>query len=43
MKKFISNVFWKISFGGTCSKSENGAGIVLKITQYGIYSYDIIL
>jgi hypothetical protein len=35
--------FWKMSFDGACSKYGNGADIVLKIPQYGIYLHAIIL
>jgi hypothetical protein len=35
--------FWKMSFDGACSKSGNGAGIVFKSPQSGIYPHAIIL
>jgi len=41
-KKYFQG-FWQMSFDGTCSNSENGACIVFKSPQYGIYPHAIIL
>jgi hypothetical protein len=35
--------FWKRSLDGACSKYENGAGIVFKGPQYGIYPHFVKL